>query len=119
MIDDNETDERLVNYNVIDNIESNDISLRPRRISEFIGQSQVQKNLLTFITAAETTINAALKSPLCVRCFLVGLSSCSVSKIDFPPLSNALPIANPIIAPIGPPPKIQPKLAPNIFPNIF
>ena len=54
MIDDNEIDERLVNSDVIDNIESNDISLRPRRISEFIGQPQVQKNLLTFITAAET-----------------------------------------------------------------
>ena len=54
MIDDDEIDERLVNSDVIDNIESNDISLRPRRISEFIGQPQVQKNLLTFITAAET-----------------------------------------------------------------
>ena len=54
MIDDNEIDERLVNSDIIDNIESNDISLRPRRISEFIGQPQVQKNLLTFITAAET-----------------------------------------------------------------
>ena len=54
MIDDNEIDERLVNSEVINNLESNDISLRPRRISEFIGQPQVQKNLLTFITAAET-----------------------------------------------------------------
>ena len=47
MIDDNEMDERLVNSEVIDNMESNDISLRPRRISEFIGQPQVQKNLST------------------------------------------------------------------------
>ena len=54
MIDNDETDERLVNSDVIDNIETNDISLRPRRISEFIGQPQVQKNLSTFITAAET-----------------------------------------------------------------
>ena len=54
MIDDDEIDERLVNSGIIDNIESNDINLRPRRISEFIGQPQVQKNLLTFITAAET-----------------------------------------------------------------
>ena len=54
MIDDNEIDERLVNSDVINDIETNDISLRPRRISEFIGQPQVQKNLLTFITAAET-----------------------------------------------------------------
>ena len=29
MIDDNEIDERLVNSDVIDNIESNDITLRP------------------------------------------------------------------------------------------
>ena len=54
MINDDEIDERLVNSGVVDNIESNDISLRPRRISEFIGQPQVQKNLSTFITAAET-----------------------------------------------------------------
>ena len=54
MIDDDEINERLINSGVIDNIESNDVSLRPRRISEFIGQPQVQKNLLTFITAAET-----------------------------------------------------------------
>ena len=33
MIDDNEIDERLVNSDIIDNIDSNDISLRPRRIS--------------------------------------------------------------------------------------
>ena len=43
MISDDETDERLVNSGIIDNIESTDISLRPRRISEFIGQPQVQK----------------------------------------------------------------------------
>ena len=49
MIDDNEKDERLVNTSIIDNLESNDINLRPRRISEFIGQPQVQKNLSTFI----------------------------------------------------------------------
>ena len=54
MIDDNEKDERLVNTSIIDNLESNDINLRPRRISEFIGQPQVQKNLSTFITAADT-----------------------------------------------------------------
>ncbi len=54
MIDNNEIDERLVNTSIIENIESNDISLRPRRISEFIGQPQVQKNLSTFITAAES-----------------------------------------------------------------
>ena len=54
MIDDNDRDERLVNTEIIENIESNDISLRPRRISEFIGQPQVQKNLSTFITAADS-----------------------------------------------------------------
>ncbi len=54
MIDDNDRDERLVNTRIIENIESNDISLRPRRISEFIGQPQVQKNLSTFITAADS-----------------------------------------------------------------
>ena len=54
MIDDNDRDERLVNTEIIENIESNDISLRPRRISEFIGQPQAQKNLSTFITAADS-----------------------------------------------------------------
>ena len=54
MIDDNEIDERLVNTGIIENMESNDISLRPRRITEFIGQPQVQKNLSTFITAADS-----------------------------------------------------------------
>ena len=49
MIEDNDMDDRLINTDVIENIESNDISLRPRRISEFIGQPQVQKNLSTFI----------------------------------------------------------------------
>ena len=54
MIDDNDRDERLVDTEIIENIESKDISLRPRRISEFIGQPQVQKNLSTFITAADS-----------------------------------------------------------------
>ena len=54
MIDDNDRDERLVDTGIIENIESKDISLRPRRISEFIGQPQVQKNLSTFITAADS-----------------------------------------------------------------
>ena len=54
MIDDNDRDERLVDTGIIENIDSKDISLRPRRISEFIGQPQVQKNLSTFITAADS-----------------------------------------------------------------
>ena len=52
MTSDDEIDERLVNSGIIDNIETSDIGLRPRRISEFIGQPQVQKNLSTFISAA-------------------------------------------------------------------
>ena len=52
MISDDEIDERLVNSGIIDNIESSDISLRPRRISEFIGQPLVKQNLSTFIAAA-------------------------------------------------------------------
>ena len=52
MISDDEIDERLLNTGIIDNIETSDTSLRPRRISEFIGQPQVQKNLSTFISAA-------------------------------------------------------------------
>ena len=54
MIEDNDMDDRLINTEVIENIESNDISLRPRRISDFIGQPQVQRNLSTFITAADS-----------------------------------------------------------------
>ena len=54
MIEENEMDDRLIDTDVIENIESNDISLRPRRISDFIGQPQVQKNLSTFITAADS-----------------------------------------------------------------
>ena len=46
MIDDNDINERLVDTDIIDQTESYDISLRPKRISEFIGQPQVQKNLL-------------------------------------------------------------------------
>ena len=53
MIED-DTHDRLVDTETIDHVETYDISLRPRSISEFIGQPQVQKNLLTFITAADS-----------------------------------------------------------------
>ena len=54
MIDDNKIGDRLVDTDFTENMETSDISLRPRRISEFIGQPNIQKNLSTFITAAES-----------------------------------------------------------------
>ena len=54
MTDENEMEERLVDTGITENTEINDTSLRPRRINEFIGQPQVQKNLSTFIKAADT-----------------------------------------------------------------
>ena len=63
MISDDEIDERLVNSGIIDNIESSDISLRPKRISEFIGQPQVQQNLSTFIAAAGSVSYTHLTLP--------------------------------------------------------
>ena len=52
MIDENEIDNRLINTEIIQKIENSDLSLRPQKLSEFIGQPQVQKNLSTFISAA-------------------------------------------------------------------
>jgi Holliday junction DNA helicase RuvB len=52
MIDENEIDNRLINTEIIQKIENADLSLRPQKLSEFIGQPQVQKNLSTFILAA-------------------------------------------------------------------
>ena len=52
MIDENEIDNRLINTEIIQKIENADLSLRPQKLSEFIGQPQVQKNLSTFISAA-------------------------------------------------------------------
>ena len=54
MTDNNKIDERLINSKTIEQKENYDISLRPKSISEFIGQPQVQKNLSTFISAADT-----------------------------------------------------------------
>jgi Holliday junction DNA helicase RuvB len=52
MIDENEIDNRLINTEIIQKNENADLSLRPQKLSEFIGQPQVQKNLSTFILAA-------------------------------------------------------------------
>ena len=52
MIDENEIDNRLINTEIIQKTENADLSLRPQKLSEFIGQPQVQKNLSTFISAA-------------------------------------------------------------------
>ncbi len=52
MIDENNIDHRLVNAELIEHNENSDLSLRPKQLSEFIGQPQVQKNLSTFISAA-------------------------------------------------------------------
>ena len=46
--------ERLINTESLKQTENFDISLRPQRIDEFIGQPQVQKNLSTFISAASS-----------------------------------------------------------------
>ena len=52
MTDENKMDDRLVRLEVLEQKESQDLSLRPKQLTEFIGQPQVQKNLSTFISAA-------------------------------------------------------------------
>jgi holliday junction DNA helicase RuvB len=52
MMDENDFDHRLVKGETIENNENSDLNLRPKQLSEFIGQPQVQKNLSTFISAA-------------------------------------------------------------------
>ena len=52
MIEENNLDDRIIDVNTIEQKENFQISLRPKRLSEFIGQPQVQKNLSTFISAA-------------------------------------------------------------------
>ena len=52
MTDENKMDDRLVHLEVLEQKESQDLNLRPKQLSEFIGQPQVQKNLSTFISAA-------------------------------------------------------------------
>ena len=52
MKDEGKIDNRLIDSDIIQKDESSDLSLRPQKLSEFIGQPQVQKNLSTFISAA-------------------------------------------------------------------
>jgi len=52
MTDENKMDDRLVHLEVLEQKENQDLNLRPRKLKEFIGQPQVQKNLSTFISAA-------------------------------------------------------------------
>jgi holliday junction DNA helicase RuvB len=53
-MDKNKIDNRLIDTEIIQKNENSDLSLRPQKLSEFIGQPQVQKNLSTFITAADS-----------------------------------------------------------------
>ena len=46
--------DRLINTNSTEQSENFELSLRPKRLNEFIGQPQVQKNLSTFISAASS-----------------------------------------------------------------
>ena len=50
----NEVNDRLVNPDLIDHKDNLDLSLRPKNLKEFIGQPQVQTNLSTFISAANS-----------------------------------------------------------------
>jgi len=50
--DENKNIDRLIDVEAAQLIENFDLNLRPKRLKEFIGQPQVQKNLSTFISAA-------------------------------------------------------------------
>ena len=52
MKDENKNIDRLIKVESAQLIENFDLNLRPKRLKEFIGQPQVQKNLSTFISAA-------------------------------------------------------------------
>jgi len=52
--DENKNIDRLINVEAAQLIENFDLNLRPKRLKEFIGQPQVQKNLSTFISAASS-----------------------------------------------------------------
>lgn len=54
MKDENKNIDRLINVEAAQLIENFDLNLRPKRLKEFIGQPQVQKNLSTFISAASS-----------------------------------------------------------------
>ena len=55
MKDENKNIDRLINVEAAQLIENFDLNLRPKRLKEFIGQPQVQKNLSTFISAASSS----------------------------------------------------------------
>ena len=46
--------DRLIDAEHREQTENFDLSLRPKKLIEFIGQPQVQKNLSTFISAASS-----------------------------------------------------------------
>jgi len=52
--DENKNIDRIINVESAQLIENFDLNLRPKRLKEFIGQPQVQKNLSTFISAASS-----------------------------------------------------------------
>ena len=54
MKDENKKIDRLIDVEAAQLIENFDLNLRPKRLKEFIGQPQVQKNLSTFISAASS-----------------------------------------------------------------
>ena len=54
MKDENKNIDRLIKVESAQLIENFDLNLRPKRLKEFIGQPQVQKNLSTFISAASS-----------------------------------------------------------------
>ena len=54
MKDENKNIDRIINVESAQLIENFDLNLRPKRLKEFIGQPQVQKNLSTFISAASS-----------------------------------------------------------------
>ena len=54
MIEENNLDDRVIDVKTLNQKENFELSLRPKRLSEFIGQPQVQKNLSTFISAASS-----------------------------------------------------------------
>ena len=54
MNEETDVNDRLVNPDLIDHKDNLDLSLRPKNLKEFIGQPQVQTNLSTFISAANS-----------------------------------------------------------------
>ena len=54
MKDQSKNIDRLINTDSTEQSENFELNLRPKRLNEFIGQPQVQKNLSTFISAASS-----------------------------------------------------------------